>query len=114
MGDVKYIPPEQWNTLPVQPPAGLWHRRSVPWMVSVLATVAVLVIATLLIVIFRAQTVAWIVCPDNLHFHRRRPIARLQPQGNGALLSGTKTWPLYFWGTGALTVCRPVLVLVRH
>ena len=30
-------------------------------MVAVLATVAVMVIATLLIVVFRAQTIAWIV-----------------------------------------------------
>ena len=61
LGEVRYIPPEQWDTLPVQPPSGLWHRRSVPWMVAVLVTVAVMVIATLLIVVFRAQTIAWIV-----------------------------------------------------
>ena len=61
MGDVRYIPPAQWNTLPVQPPAGLWHRRSRPWMVAILATVAVIVLATLLIVAFRAQAVAWTI-----------------------------------------------------
>lgn len=75
LGDVRYIPPEQWHTLPVQPPSGMWHRRSMPWIVSILATVGVIVIATLLIVAFRAQTITWIIwIPISLVFIEGAPI----------------------------------------
>jgi len=60
-------------------------------MVAVLATVAVMVIATLLIVVFRAQTIAWIIwIPISFIFIEGAPLLVFSLQGIGALLAGTE------------------------
>jgi hypothetical protein len=40
MDDVTFVPPEQWDTLPVQPPAGKLYRRMLPLMKGTLWAVA--------------------------------------------------------------------------
>ena len=41
MAEVKFVPRDQWNTLPVQPPAGKWLILAVPFIKGVLAALGV-------------------------------------------------------------------------
>ena len=41
MAEVRFVPRSQWDTLPVQPPAGMWLIRAVPFIKGILAALGV-------------------------------------------------------------------------
>lgn len=44
MNEAKFIPPEDWHTLPIQPPAGRWLRRIRPFLIGILWSLGLLVV----------------------------------------------------------------------
>lgn len=57
--ELKFVPPEEWDTLPVQPPAGVWFRRVRPLVVSFIVTTAIMVIVAF--VLAPQHVIAWLV-----------------------------------------------------
>ena len=41
MAEVRFVPRSEWDTLPVQPPAGKWLIRAVPFIKGILAALGV-------------------------------------------------------------------------
>lgn len=41
MAEVKFVPRDQWKTVPIQPPAGKWLMLAVPFVRGVLAALGV-------------------------------------------------------------------------
>ena len=57
--ELKFVPPEEWDTLPVEPPAGVWFRRVRQLVVSFIVTTAIMVIVAF--VLAPQHAIAWLV-----------------------------------------------------
>lgn len=49
MADIRVARPEEWNHLPIQPPAGYWLKRLRPLMIGILAAIGAMVVLVVIL-----------------------------------------------------------------